>query len=83
VRSPYGLARANPTSASWAAGLAWFTRLTRSDLVIRLSLDAAGAVVAGRLRAAQPTPPTGARRAGTKPEQRAGWLLDLQIAACA
>jgi predicted nucleic acid-binding protein len=31
----------------------------------------------------QPTPPTGLRRAGTKPEQRAGWLLDLQIAACA
>ncbi len=31
----------------------------------------------------QPAPPTGARRRGTKPEQRAGWVLDIQIAACA
>jgi hypothetical protein len=48
-----------------------------------LALDAAGSVLAGRLRAVRPTPPTGLRHAGTKPEQRAGWVLDLQIAACA
>lgn len=66
-----------------AAGLAWFTRLATSDLVVTLTLDAAGAVVAGRLRAAQPAPPTGARRARSRAEQRAGWVLDLQIAACA
>ena len=80
----YGLARAAPSWASADAGLAWFTRLATSDLVVTLPLDAVGAVVAGRVRAAQPTPPTGGqRRAGTKPEQRAGWILDLQIAACA
>lgn len=39
--------------------------------------------MAGRLRALQPSPPTGRPRAGPKPEQRAGWVLDLQIAACA
>ena len=31
----------------------------------------------------QPVPPTGARRKGVKPEQRAAWVLDIQIAACA
>jgi len=79
----YGLARATHGSASGDAALAWFTRLATSDLIVTLPFEAAGAVVAGRLRAAQPTPPTGLRRAGTKPEQRAGWVLDLQIAACA
>lgn len=79
----YGLARAAHGSGSGDAALAWFTRLATSDLVVTLPLDAAGGVVAGRLRALAPTPPTGLRRAGTKPEQRAGWLLDLQIAACA
>jgi predicted nucleic acid-binding protein len=46
-------------------------------------MDAAAAVVAARLRVRQPAPPTGRRRRGTKPEQREGWLLDVQIAACA
>jgi predicted nucleic acid-binding protein len=50
---------------------------------VTLPLDATAALVAGRVRAARPTPPTGARRAGTKPEQRAGWVLDIQIGACA
>ena len=31
----------------------------------------------------QPTPPSGARRKGVKTEQRAAWVLDIQIAACA
>lgn len=83
LETAYGLAKAAQGWASGDAGLAWFTRLATSDLVVTLPLDAAGAVVAGRLRAAQPMPPTGARRTGTKPEQRAGWVLDLQIAACA
>jgi predicted nucleic acid-binding protein len=76
----YGLAR---TPATRSGALAWFTRLAVSSLVTVLPLDAAAGVLAGRLRAAQPTPPTGVRRTGTKPGQRAGWVLDLQIAACA
>jgi predicted nucleic acid-binding protein len=66
-----------------ASALPWFIRLSTSDLVEILSLDRPAAILAGRLRAMQPTPPTGARRKGAKPEQRAGWVLDIQIAACA
>jgi predicted nucleic acid-binding protein len=66
-----------------AAALRWFTGLIASDLVDVLSLDRSAAIVAGRLRAGRPLPPTGTRRKGTKPEQRAGWVLDIQIAACA
>lgn len=68
---------------SMASALAWFTRLAASDLVEILPLDRWSAIVAGRMRALQPTPPTGARRKHSKPEQRAGWILDIQIAACA
>jgi predicted nucleic acid-binding protein len=65
------------------AGLQWFIGLVASDLVEILPLDRPAAIVAGRLRALQPIPPTGARHKGVKPEQRAGWVLDIQIAACA
>lgn len=66
-----------------ARALPWFIGLVTSDLIEVLALDRAAAIVAGRLRAMHPAPPTGARRKGTKPEQRAGWVLDIQIAACA
>lgn len=66
-----------------ALALTWFVRLVASDLVEILSFDRPAAIVAGQLRAMHPTPPTGARRKGVKPEQRAGWVLDIQIAACA
>lgn len=66
-----------------AAALRWFTSLITSDLIEVLTLDRSAAILAGRLRALQPTPPTGAKRKGTKPEQRAGWILDIQIASCA
>ena len=65
-----------------ALALTWFVRLVASDLVEILSFDRSAAIVAGRLRAMQPTPPTAARRKGVKPEQRAAWVLDIQIAAC-
>jgi predicted nucleic acid-binding protein len=66
-----------------AIALKWFIGLVASDLVEILSLDRPAAIVAGQLRAMQPTPPTGIRRKGVKPEQRAAWVLDIQIAACA
>jgi predicted nucleic acid-binding protein len=62
--------------------LVWFTQMLASGLVEILALDRSAAVLAGRLRALHPTPPTGARRKGAKPEHRAGWVLDVQIAAC-
>jgi predicted nucleic acid-binding protein len=71
------------TKPQVAPALAWFVGIVASDLVEVLPLDRPSAIVAGRLRAIQPAPPTGARRKGTKPEQRAGWVLDIQIAACA
>lgn len=80
VRGLQAAATSKPTMAS---ALRWFTTLITSDLVEVLALDRPAAILAGRLRAMQPTPPTGARRKGVKPEQRAGWVLDIQIAACA
>lgn len=66
-----------------AVALTWFIRLVASDMVEILSLDRPTAILAGRLRAMHPIPPTGARRKGVKPEQRVAWVLDIQIAACA
>jgi predicted nucleic acid-binding protein len=80
VRGLQGTAATRP---DMAPALAWFTGFTASDLVEVLSLDRFGALVAGRVRALHPAPPTGTRRKGAKPEQRAGWVLDIQIAACA
>ncbi len=80
VRGLHATAATNPRIA---AALPWFVRLLTSDLVEILALDRPAAILAGRLRALQPTPPTGTRRKGVKPEQRAAWVLDIQIAACA
>lgn len=78
-----GLQTTSAGKPAVALALTWFVGLITSDLVEILALDRTAAIVAGRLRAMQPTPPTGARRKGIKPEQRAGWILDIQIAACA
>jgi len=78
-----GLQATTAETPAMALALTWFIRLVASGLVEVLSLDRPAAILAGRLRAMQPTPPTGARRRGVKPEQRAGWVLDIQIAACA
>jgi predicted nucleic acid-binding protein len=80
VRGLQAMAVDNPEVA---LALTWFVRLVASELVEVLSLDRPAAIVAGRIRALQPTPPTGTRRKGVKSEQRAGWVLDIQIAACA
>lgn len=78
-----GLEGAATARPAMAAALRWFTGFVASGLVEVLTLDRSAAIVAGRVRALHPTPPTGLRRKGTKPEQRVGWLLDVQIAACA
>jgi predicted nucleic acid-binding protein len=80
IRGLQGSATRDPRIAP---ALPWFIRLLTSDLLEVLPLDRAAAILAGRLRALHPTPPTGIRRKGVKPEQRAGWVLDIQIAACA
>jgi len=78
-----GIQATTTTNPRVGPALIWFTRLLTSDLMEVLSLDRPAAILAGRLRALHPAPPTGARRKGTKPEHRAGWVLDIQIAACA
>jgi predicted nucleic acid-binding protein len=78
-----GLQATAASSPKIAIALKWFIGLVASDLVEILSLDRPAAILAGGLRAMQPTPPTGIRRKGVKPEQRAAWVLDIQIAACA
>lgn len=78
-----GLQAGAADRSGMAAALTWFVGLVASGLMDVLSLDRTAAILAGRLRAMQPTPPTGPRRMGVKPEQRVGWVFDIQIAACA
>jgi predicted nucleic acid-binding protein len=78
-----GLQATSADKPAVALALTWFVGLIASDLVEILAFDRTAAILAGRLRAMQPTPPTGVSREGVKPEQRAGWVLDIQIAACA
>lgn len=77
-------ARASDGDERWRAALRWFAGMAASGLFTTLPLDRQAALLAGRLRALHPAPPAATRRgSGTKLEQRAGWLLDIQIAACA
>jgi predicted nucleic acid-binding protein len=79
-----GLAARAQDGARWQVALRWFVTMTASGLLTTLPLDRRSALLAGRLRAEHPMPPATARkRSGTKPEQRAGWVIDIQIAACA
>jgi predicted nucleic acid-binding protein len=60
------------------------TTLLAHPLVRVLAFDRYAALLAGRVLAALPHPPTGPhRRDGTRTQQRAAWVLDVQIAACA
>jgi predicted nucleic acid-binding protein len=66
--------------------LAWFTEILQSGLLEVLPVTREAALLAGRVRALQPLPPSSAsrRRAEThsKPEWRVAWVADIQIAAC-
>jgi len=62
----------------------WFAALLEHSLVHVVPFDGPSGILAGRLLAKLPHPPTGTRRrAGTRARQRAAWALDVQIAACA
>jgi predicted nucleic acid-binding protein len=64
--------------------LRWFQALLDHHLVRVIPLDMDGSVLAGRLLALLPHPPTGRRRRdGARAQQRAAWALDVQIASCA
>jgi predicted nucleic acid-binding protein len=79
-----GLARPAAHNPRASARLRWFGLLFRDPLADLVSFDRTAAQLAGRLLACQPHPPTrDRRRRGTRPQQRAAWALDVQIAACA
>lgn len=62
----------------------WFAAFLDHSLVRVIPFEGASAVLAGRLLARLPHPPTTRRRRhGRRPRQRAAWALDIQIAACA
>ena len=68
----------------FADALAWFTDLLRSGTVEVLPLTREAALLAGRLRAFHPVPPSvGRRDARSKPDRRVAWINDVQIAASA
>lgn len=78
-----GLQVAALSEQRFAAALDWWVGTIHSDLVEVIAFDDHAAVVAGRLRARHPTGPGRRRKGQGKPDARAGWVLDLQIAACA
>lgn len=82
----FGFGRRAETDARFASLLRWFTDLLDAGVVEVLPLSWEAALLAGRLRAVQPTPPTGARARRSrdpKPERRVAWVADMQIAASA
>lgn len=82
----YGLQRRSEDER-FAAALTWFTEILGSGLLEVLPVTREAALVAGRLRALHPMPPSSAGRrraeARSKPERRVAWVADIQIAACA
>jgi predicted nucleic acid-binding protein len=80
----YGLALRAPADERFAKLLDWFTRMTAGKAFRTIPLDGSAAIVAGRLRAAEPSAPPKARGdTRSKPMRQASWLLDIQIAATA
>lgn len=80
----YGLWRRAEHDERFVAAASWFasTLLGEGGLQV-VGLDAAGLVVAGRLRARILIPPSPRRKGQTRPDQRVGWVADIEIAATA
>jgi predicted nucleic acid-binding protein len=69
--------RAAAETAAW-----WVTEVLGSDGLRLVPTDRAALVAAAQVRARAPHPP-GPRRGGqTTPDQRVGWVFEIQIAAC-
>ena len=79
-----GVAVRTARDPAFALRMRWFDLLLRHTLVDVVPLGMQGAVLAGHLLSYMPHPPTrNHRRHGTRAQQRAAWVLDIQIAACA
>lgn len=80
----YGVKLASGRNPALVMNYEWLLGLIADALLQPLALDIEAADVAGELRAMQPIPPTtGTKRTTEKPERRAGWVLDLFVAATA
>lgn len=84
----FGLDRRAGNDARFGTLLAWFTELFEVGVLGVLPMTWEAALLAGRLRARQPVPPTSTparskRSRGPKPERRVAWITDIQIAATA
>ncbi|MGN6275667.1 MAG: type II toxin-antitoxin system VapC family toxin [Solirubrobacterales bacterium] len=80
----YGLQRRSEDER-FAGALGWFTDVLASGLLEILPVTREAALLAGRLRAAHPTPPSARGRRSdprSKPERRVAWIADIQIASC-
>ena len=83
----FGLERRAGEDARFGVLLTWFTELLDLGILGVLPMTWEAALLAGRLRARQPVPPTNTparqRSRGPKPERRVAWITDIQIAATA
>jgi len=84
----FGLQARAEVDARFVTLLRWFSDLLDAGMVEVLPLSWEAALLAGRLRASRPTPPTGGRARkkrsrDPKPERRVAWIADIQIAATA
>lgn len=79
----YGYQREAARDARFGELLAWFTRLLASDAFSVVALDGRAALIAGRVRAALPHPPSKKGDRRSKTMRQASWLLDIEIAATA
>jgi predicted nucleic acid-binding protein len=79
-----GLELQATNDARFARRLLAFTEFVAQPMVQVLAFDALAALLAGRLLARHPHPPSRRQQPhGTRARQRAAWALDVQIAACA
>jgi predicted nucleic acid-binding protein len=78
----YGYQRRADANPTYGTLLAWFSDMVAAGAFAVVALDGRAALVAGRLRAAMPHPPS-RRDRRSKTMRQASWLLDIQIAATA
>lgn len=80
----YGLQR-KAKDERFEAMLEWFSEIFAARVLRVLPLTYEAALLAGRVRALHPTPPSGRGKGDgrSKPDRRVAWVADIQIATSA